>query len=849
MQITTFTVLPSVPGPLAPLLEIAYNLWFSWNFEAARLFLKLDKKTWRDAQQNPVRMLCMLSPEKLEAAARDAEYLEELQAVHARLRHYLAERGWYERKYHRFGPRTVAYFCLEYGLHESLPIYSGGLGVLAGDHLKSASDLAIPVVAVGLLYREGYFRQYLNAEGVQQESYPENDWYSMPVHRVKDADGKPVKLAIEMGPQLVHYLVWRVEVGRVQLYLLDSNLPENPPDFRRISDRLYVGDREVRLRQELLLSIGGLHALRALGIQPSVYHMNEGHSAFLSLERIRLLMLEKNLGFEEARLFTWSTSVFTTHTPVPAGNERFNPEVLRAYFAAYVEKLGLSWKEFLALGREDPGNDREEFCMTVLALKLSAFCNGVSKLHGQVSRSMWRRLYPELSESEVPIGSVTNGVHAKSWINPMIANLIYRYSSAPLDEDLHELHVWEHVVKVPVEEVWKAHLYKKNTLVRYVRDRLQQRLRGHGTSGDDVKRAGEVLNADHLIIGFARRFATYKRGSLFLKNLERLAKLLLDRDRPVQFIISGKAHPMDQAGKEVIKEIFLFASRPEFRGRVVFLEDYDMNVARHLVQGVDVWLNNPVRPEEASGTSGMKAAFNGVLNFSILDGWWNEAYQPEFGWAIGSGESYEDRQLQDQVESDILYRILEKDIIPLYYDRNKDGIPLAWVEKMRSAIRMVGQHFSSHRMLMEYVQHYYASAMEFAVSLEKDGFAKTRELNEWHRHLRQEWGRIEFVKVESTRAEAVYVGSTLEVRAWVKLPGLSPDHVIVEACHGPVNSHGHFNAVQRARMQASGEEAGTVLFKASLPCTQGGQYGFAVRVLPRHNLLASEFLPGLIKWA
>jgi starch phosphorylase len=678
MGTLAFIIKPNIPERLKPLEELARNLWISWNFEAIMLFMRLDYDAWIEARQSPVRMLGIVAQEKLEQAARDDSFLAALDAVWAKFQRYLGAERWYK------GAQdfAIAYFSMEYGLDVALPVYSGGLGMLSGDHLKTSSDLGLPLVGVGLLYRQGYFQQYLNLDGFQQESYPENDWYNMPVTLCRDEKDVPISIQVEMGPSVATAWIWKVAVGKNALYLLDTNIDANPAPLRLITASLYGGDKETRIQQEILLGVGGVRALRALGITPACMHMNEGHSAFLCLERIRVLMRESKLSFAEASQYVWSTSVFTTHTPVPAGNERFDGRLMEKYLGATARELSLSWKDFLALGREDPNNDGEDFCLTVLALRLSAFNNGVSRLHGEVSRRMWRNIWPSLPLDEVPIGHITNGVHPRTWVSHDMIELLDRFFGPEFHDTPTNLEIWNRIDRISDEELWRTHERRRERLVAFARQRLLQQLERRGVTNSELSRGADALSPYALTICFARRFATYKRADLQLSDPERLIRLLTNNERPVQMIFAGKAHPHDLPGKEIIKRIVHFASDPRVASRIVFLEDYDMNMSRYLVSGSDLWMNTPRRPLEASGTSGMKAAINGTLNLSILDGWWDEGYSAGIGWAIGRGEEYEDHALQDEVEGKALYDLLEREIIPLFSSRGLDGLPGVWIRRM-----------------------------------------------------------------------------------------------------------------------------------------------------------------------
>ena len=684
--VATVDVAPNLPAKLERLLDLAYNLRWSWDHDTINLFRRLDPDLWDRSGRNPIALLGSISQERLQAAAEEEAFMAHLDRVCVDFDHYKTTKNtWFRKKYGDFEKPYIAYFSAEFGLTECLRNYSGGLGILSGDHLKSASDLDLPLVGVGLLYQEGYFRQYLSADGYQQEDYPINDYSNLPVRRVLDASGNPLKVSVPMPGRQMTAQVWQVQIGRVSLYLLDSNLPENIEEDRDLTDRLYGGDRRTRIRQEIMLGIGGLRALEALGLQPMVCHMNEGHSAFLTLERIRQLIKEHGLDFEAARHITTAGNIITIHTPVPAGLERFGFDLIDEHFTSWFGDLGLSRDQFLDLGRENMGG-YELFSMSVLALRLSSAANGVSKLHGQVSRDMWNWMYPKLPIKEVPIGAVTNGIHVQSWISQEMAQLFDRYLDPAWRDRPEDETIWRAVDRIPDGELWRSHERRRERLVAFARQQLREQLEQRGVSQSEVAAADDVLNPDALTIGFARRFATYKRATLLFRDVERLVRLLNNPEHPVQLIFAGKAHPHDIPGKELIKTIITHARHPDLRHKIVFLENYDMTIARYLVQGVDIWLNTPRRPKEASGTSGMKVIYNGGLNASILDGWWVEGYDPTRGWLIGGGEEYPEAEweMQDHIESQALYDLLEQDIIPTFYQRGRDGVPHAWVTKMKT---------------------------------------------------------------------------------------------------------------------------------------------------------------------
>ena len=850
--IRSFAVVPALPPHLGRLRELAYNLRWSWDYESVDLFRRLDRDLWESTGHNPVLLLGAIKQERLEQAAADDGFLAHYERVCGALDDYLrADRTWFSRA--AFEPKdfSIAYFSAEFGLAECLRTYSGGLGMLAGDHLKSASDLGLPLVGVGLLYQEGYFRQYLNADGWQNELYPQNDFANLPVSLERDKNGDPVTVALDFPQGQAKAQVWRVQVGRVPLFLLDTNLPSNRLPERDITDRLYGGDRELRIKQEMVLGIGGIRALNAFGIRPSVCHMNEGHSAFLALERIRMLMVERKLSFAEAREACAAGNLFTTHTPVPAGIDVFAPELVDRYFGAYYPALGLSREEFLALGRREPWNQNEPFSMAILALHLAARANGVSQLHGVTSRRMWQGVWPNVPLDEVPIDAITNGVHAATWVaSPDLTGLYERYLGPTWMEDPAVNGVWDAVERIPSEELWRIHERRRVQLVSFARQRLQEQLQRRGAADVDLAAAGEVLNPEALTIGFGRRVAGYKRGLLLFRDRERLARILGNRERSVQLIIAGKAHPQDNGAKEIIRQLVHICRQEPFRSRVVFLEDYDMVVARHMLQGADVWLNTPRRPEEASGTSGMKAALNGVLNMSVLDGWWPEAYRPGVGWRIGQGEVYDDPEYQDEVESNAIYDLLEKEVVPLFYQRGADDIPRGWMALVKNSIRTIGPRFNTHRMVHEYFDLFYLPGAQRASRLAANDYARAKELAAWRRRVSQEWSQLRVGRIWADVNADVRVGSKVAVQASVQLGKLQPDEVTVELYHGPLDAHFDLTVGQPIPMTWSGEDGfGSYIFSGEIPCHTTGQYGFTLRVLPRHADLDNPLASGLILWA
>jgi glycogen phosphorylase len=852
-NIKTFQVFPDVPATLQPLLEMANNLWWVWHPDAAELFRRLDRNLWEEVNHNPVKLLGIIDQKRLLEMASNDGYMAQLSRVYDAFKYHLKETGWFAKSHAAVAaqkkPFLAAYFSAEFGLHESLPVYSGGLGILAGDHLKSASEIGLPLVAMGLLYRNGYFQQYLSADGWQQEAYPEMDFYNLPIEPVKHTDGSPVQIRVDLPENAVFCKVWRSNVGRVPLYLLDTNLPENSPADREITGKLYGGGPEMRIKQEIVLGIGGVRALEALHIEPTVFHMNEGHSAFLALERIRVLLENSPLTFDQARQYVMATNVFTTHTPVPAGIDTFSPDMMSKYFRNYYPSLKLDEEGFLALGREEVTNKKQGFSMAVLAIRLADSVNGVSELHGDVSRKMWHNLWPQVPPDEVPLKHITNGIHVRSWLAPDLVYVLDRYLSGKWQTDPTDQSVWEGVMQIPDEELWRCHERCRERLVGWTRSTLKDQLTRRGASFDDIAIADEVLDPEALTIGFARRFASYKRGALLLRDVGRLQRLLEDTKRPIQFIFAGKAHPADHEGKELIKAIVNFARNPAVRRKVVFVENYDINIARSLVQGVDVWLNTPRRGMEASGTSGMKAAANGVLNCSILDGWWVEGYAPDLGWAIGRGESYTDGNTQDQLESQALYDILEKQIIPLFYKRTVDNIPRDWIARMKMCMRKLAPVFNTNRMVHDYTEKFYIPADIRGRNLAADNLDRSIKLAKAKEMLRQRWGGIKIVGVHVAGNGHYRVGENMQVEALIDLPNVDPREVMVELYAGPITATGEIGAPKILRMDYTKQIAGARhVFSGQIECRTSGRQGFAVRVLPGDEDMATPFEPGLIAW-
>ena len=700
---------------IAPVHErlwlLARNLWWSWDHDTSGLFRELDPVRWRALDHNPVALLSEMPLATIERRAQQLVLHSRINYAYRRQREYLeADRTWGAMHAGILRTRPVAYFSAEFGIHVSVPEYSGGLGVLAGDHIKSASDLGIPLIGIGLYYGQGYFRQRLNHDGWQQEEYLETDVSQLPMEPAIGLNGEPVTIEIETRSGPIRAKVWRMKVGRCNLFLLDSNVEGNAPEDRELTSRLYGGDGRTRIRQELLLGVGGFRALKAMGITPGVLHLNEGHSGFAVLEAIRSRIQDEGLSFDQAASRVSREVVFTTHTPVPAGHDRFNAGLMEEHLGPLRDVLGISHEGLMALGRENPASSHEEFCMTVLGLKLSRRANAVSALHGEVSRAMWTVLYPGKAEDAVPIGHITNGVHVPSWLSPQMFRLYDRHLRTGWHEHSAEARIWEGIESVDDGELWETHLSLKSRLLDFVRQRVVEQADRRGESAGVLQRLSRVLTPDALTIGFARRFATYKRADMILADMHRLAAMVNDAKHPVQFIFAGKAHPRDEPGKRVLQRIAQLTRDPQFADKFVFVEDYDINVGRHFVQGVDVWLNNPRRPLEASGTSGQKVVLNGGLNLSVLDGWWAEAYDGLNGFAIGTGRTHSDMSVHDTRDGEDLYRVLRDEVIPLYYERDRDGLPRGWIKRMKRTIRTLGWRFNADRMVMDYTQKCYVPA-------------------------------------------------------------------------------------------------------------------------------------------
>lgn len=850
----SFTVRPSLPTELATLETLAMNLRWAWDAETRDLFRWVDPEQWDATIHDPVRLLGLVPRSRLDALAQDPGFLRFLDEVHTELQNYLARPRWFQvrdqsgdgdnhGKGNKSPLRSVAYFSPEFGIAEALPQYSGGLGVLAGDHLKAASDLGLPLVGVGLMYRHGYFRQGLSADGWQEERYPNLDPHAMALTL---QDNLRVEVDLAGTPCVAR--IWRADVGRIPLYLLDADIDDNPSEIREITDRLYGGNVEHRLRQEILLGVGGVRALIELGVGAQVFHTNEGHAGFLGLERIRQYVTQDGLTYAEAIEAVRSANIFTTHTPVPAGIDRFPRELVEKYFSAWAAEVDVTIDDLMVLGHHLGEPDDEPFNMAVMGLRLAGHSNAVSRLHGQVSRLMFGDLWPDVPVDEDPIASVTNGVHSATWVSPEMDDLLSRYVLPEWDEAGAER--FKHIDDAGDDEVWRARDQGRQRLVAFARRRLKEMGLRRGLSASDVAWTDEALDPNALTIAFARRFATYKRANLLLSQPDRLRAMLIGQHGPVQFLFAGKAHPADDKGKDMIREIVAFAADVDVRHRFVFLEDYDIAVARALYQGADVWLNNPRRPQEACGTSGMKAALNGSLNCSILDGWWDEMFDGENGWAISSAEHVTDPVRRDELEANSLFDLLERQIIPSFYERFEGPVPRRWARKVKASLRSLGPRVTAARMVRDYVEEHYEPTAERADRMAADGHTHAKALAHWKARVRDAWGGVR-VDVVDTEATVTSLGANRAVQAVVALGRLTADDVEVQLVHGPVGHSDEIEDAEVVPMTPVGrpDGDGRVRYRGEFDCDSAGRYGFTVRVVPSHPDLASPLELGRIAWA
>ena len=845
------TVNPQLPKRIGRITEIANNLWWSWNTEFLRLFKKIDKDLWEKCDKNPVKFLKSVDQEKLEDASKDLSFVREYDKIVENFDNYMNSRDtWFSRKYPDNRNDLIAYFSAEYGLDQTIAIYSGGLGILSGDHLKSASDLGIPLVAVGLLYKNGYFHQVIDAYGNQRPEYKDIDLYDLPITPVKDIDGNDLIIYIKFPKRRIYLKTWEVNVGRVKLYLLDSDIDINNIEDRDTTARLYGGDQEMRIRQEIILGMGGVNVLKRLGLRPTVYHMNEGHSAFLNLEIIKNIIKEKQVSFEVAKDIASSKTVFTTHTPVPAGNDIFPLGLVEKYFKDFWPRLGLTREEFLKLGMKPCEGLEPGFNMGILALKIAGKKNGVSKLHGEVSRELFSEVWPHIPAKESPITYVTNGIHTCTWLAPRLKELYNKYLMPYWQDNIHDDSTWERIKAIPDDKLWKVHTDRKIKLLALVKENVTNRLRREGVGYDEINEIVSKLNPDALTIGFARRFATYKRATLIFKDIERITQILNDENRPVQLIFAGKAHPADKEGQDLIKYIHEVSMMPQFKGKIFLLENYNIAMSRYLVSGVDVWLNNPRRPMEASGTSGQKASVNGVVNFSVLDGWWAEGYNQRNGWTIGTNAEYSSYEEQDKADSESMYYTLENKIIPTYYDRDRNGISKRWMEIMKESIISTGGKYSTARMLVDYTEQLYMPLCNLTKKYYTD-LNNVTEFNSWKQDMYSNWKDIQIEQLDDNADNiTVDAGSQIEVRAVVTLPNIKPEYIRTEVYYGKFLEDGTVEDVKiiPMKLERAEEDIKKYYYVAKIDLVSGGNYGYTFRVMPQNEMILDSANLDLIKW-
>lgn len=843
------TVVPQLPKKVSKLSEIANNLWWSWNTEFLRLFEIIDLDLWERSEKNPVKFLKLVNQEKIEKIAENQEFLRKYDKVVENYENYMNSKDtWFNKNYPNNKNDLIAYFSAEYGLDEVVPIYSGGLGILSGDHLKSASDLGLPFVAVGLLYKNGYFHQKIDIHGQQCQEYHDIDLSNLPISPVKDKMDDEVIIDIALGDRTLYLKLWQINVGRIKLYLMDSDIEQNDEDLREITLKLYGGDKEMRIRQEIVLGMAGVKLLKVLGYEPTLYHMNEGHSSFLTLELIKDLMQEKQISFEMAKEIATVKTVFTTHTPVPAGNDIFDIGLVEKYFNGFWDKLGISKEEFLRLGM--PGNEFESgFNMGILALKIAGKKNGVSKLHGEVSRELFSEVWPNIAEDESPITYVTNGIHTCTWLAPNIKELYNEYLPPYWQDKIHLNSTWEKIDTIPDEKLWKEHIERKEKLIKLVKENVRNRYVNSGVGYDQIAEIVNQLNPKALTIGFARRFATYKRATLIFKDIARLTQILNDEERPVQIIFAGKAHPADREGQDLIKYIHEMSLMPQFKGKIFILENYNIGISRYLISGVDVWLNNPRRPMEASGTSGEKASVNGVVNFSVLDGWWCEGYDGTNGWTIGTNASYSSYEEQDKADSNSLYQTLETKIIPAYYNQDKNGISKEWLTYMKNSIRTTGGMYSTSRMVVDYVNDLYMPLC----NLDREYFGdlgKVAEYSEWKKNAKNNWNNIVITQDRNVDNAKFVAGSQITVSCEVYLPNIDEANTEVQVYFGQIQENGTVRNVYTKVMNKVGENKAEnkYTYEAVIDLKTGGNFGYTFRVMPKHEMLLDVENLNLVKW-
>lgn len=844
------TVNPQLPKEISKLSEIANNLWWSWNTEYLKLLKQIDRDLWENVGKNPVKFLKLVSQERLEKASQNQEFLKHYNIVANNFENYMNSKNtWFSKNYPKNENDLIAYFSAEYGLDETIPIYSGGLGILSGDHLKSASDLGLPFVAVGMLYKEGYFIQKLSKYGEQENNYVKADLNNLPIEAVKDSEGKDLKITVDYPERKLYLKVWKINVGRIKLYLMDSDIDENSEEDKKVTLQLYGGDQDMRIKQEIVLGMGGVKLLKTLGLNPTVYHMNEGHSSFLTLELIKDLMEEKKISFEMAKDITTSKTVFTTHTPVPAGNDIFPLDLVEKYFKEFWPKIGLSREEFLKLGMKPTEKLDNGFNMGILALKNAGKKNGVSKLHGAVSRELFGEVWPNIAANESPIGYVTNGIHTCSWLAQNLKELYNEYLIPYWQDNMQKEDVWKQIKDIPNEKLWNEHQARKMKMLKMVKENTTERLKRVGIPYEEIKEITSKINPNALTIGFARRFATYKRATLIFKDLERITQILNDSERPIQLIFAGKAHPLDKVGQDLIKYINELAMKPQFKGKIFVLENYNIGMSRYLISGCDVWLNNPRRPMEASGTSGQKASVNGVINFSVLDGWWAEGYDQTNGWTIGTNAEFTSYEEQDLADSESLYNTLENKIIPLYYENREENIPNNWVEIMKNSIITTGGKYSTQRMVIDYTNKMYIPLCNL-YNTYYSNLESVAEYSQWKSELNNSWNDIEIKQLNNLSDISMDAGNKINVECEVKLPNIKVENIEAQVYYGKIAENGMVDNIEiiPMKLKAKNETEKVYTFEAKIELTTGGDYGYTFRVMPKHEMLLESSDLNLIKW-
>ena len=843
-------VKPKLPERIAGLSDLASNLWWSWNSYSLRLYDYISSDLFTKVNKNPIKFLSSINQTRLLEVAQDEEFLKDYDLVMENFKGYLNNKDTYFSKtYPEYKDCKIAYFSAEYGIDETLPIYAGGLGILSGDHCKAASDLGIPFYPVGLLYKDGYFNQLINKDGWETFEYSRANMDDLPILPVKNEDGTDLTVSVELPGRVVYLKVWQIRIGRVTLHLMDSDIDTNSEKDRGLTLKLYGGDQEMRISQEIILGIGGMKVLEALGISPTIYHMNEGHSSFVVFEVIKKLMKEYDIPFRIAKEMASSRTIFTTHTPVPAGNDIFPLDLMDRYFAQYSQELGISRTDFLIMGSRDSNIPVNGFDMAVLALKVAGKKNGVSKLHGEVSKRLFSNIWPNTSLEEVPIDYVTNGVHTCTWLAPNLKELYNVYMRPFWQERVHEKDTWNDIDNIPDEELWSVHQNQKVKLIKAVRENIRNQKIRNGESIEEINEVDNLLDPKALTIGFARRFATYKRACLIFKDLERITQIVNNPNRPVQIIFAGKPHPADLQGQDLVRQIYEYSKMPQFKNKIVILENYNMHIARYLVSGVDVWLNNPRRPLEASGTSGEKAGLNGVLNFSILDGWWFEGYEKDKnGWAIGDDTEYTNYEIQDNADSKSIYSCLENEIMPLYYTRDSKGLNKEWIKMMKNSIKSVGGGYNTNRMLCDYLEKLYVPELKLVKDIYSDK-SKVEEFADWKNKMYDEWNNISISSPTISDELAINAGEKITLSCKISLGQINPNSVICEVFYGKFLNDEKLVGTKCVKMDLTNDfKDGTYEYSTQIDIDNGGNYGYTFRVLPNHEMLINSQDMSLVKW-